>query len=184
MYPTIILIAMVLFILYSNYLTLTIGRKHYQDKSCVIFDVVHAILPDLRDYHFTVDLIGLIVGISMLFLTDSEFISEFIGKFIIIMFIRAFTILTTILPSDGKCDTSLNIKSFLFGGCFDKIFSGHTSFTLLITLMYYREHIIDLLPLLFINFINIFLIISTHAHYTVDVLLAIFVTTTIHSIKI
>ena len=154
------------------------------NSNCTIYDSLHNILPNLREYNYSVDIIILIAVISLYFLGTKDLIYELIGKFIIIMFIRAFTILTTILPKDEKCDTTLNISSFIFGGCFDKIFSGHTSAILLLTLLYYREHIINLYTLLGINILNIFLILSTRAHYTVDIILAIFVTTTIYSIKV
>lgn len=183
MYPTIILFIMIGFIFISNYLTLTIGEKHYKNNS-TIYDVLHEILPNLRAYHYSVDIIGLLCTLSLFFVGNEDLIYEFLAKFIIIMFIRAFTILTTILPKDKECDTRHSFRNYLFGGCFDKIFSGHTSFALLLTLLYYREHIINIPTLLGVNLLNIFLILSTRAHYTVDVLLAIFVTTTIYSIKI
>ena len=100
------------------------------------------------------------------------------------MFIRAFTTIATILPKHKICNEKINIRSLLLGGCYDKIFSGHTSFTLLLTLLYYREHIINLPLLIGINATNIPAILATRSHYTVDVLLAIFVTTTIYSIQI
>lgn len=185
MYPTILLIGMISFILISNYLTLTIGDTHYNNNNnCMIYDTLHKILPDLRNYHNVIDLFGLLGLISLFFFATESLVSELFAKFVIIMFIRAFTTLTTILPKDENCDTTLNFRSYLCGGCFDKIFSGHTSFILLLTLLYYRDHIIDIYALFGINLLNIFMILSTRAHYTVDVLLAIFVTTTIYSIKI
>ena len=141
MYPTIILVLMMGFILLSNYLTLTTGEKHYKNSNCTIHDSLHNILPDLRAYHYSVDIIILTAVVSLYFLGTKDLIYELIGKFIIIMFIRAFTILTTILPKDEKCDTTLNISSFIFGGCFDKIFSGHTSAILLLTLLYNNFYI-------------------------------------------
>lgn len=185
MYPTIILIGMIAFILISNYLTLTIGERHYNNNNnCTIYDTLLQVLPDLRKYHLFIDLIALVGVISLFFFSTKTLVYELFAKFIIIMFIRAFTILTTIFPKDEHCDTTLNLRSYLFGGCFDKIFSGHTSFILLLTLLYYREHIIGLYSLLGINLFNMFIILSTRGHYTVDVLLAIFVTTTIYSVKI
>jgi hypothetical protein len=100
------------------------------------------------------------------------------------MFIRSITIATTILPKNDTCDDTLSFRTFFLGGCYDKIFSGHTATTLLLTLIYYREHIINLESLLSINIVNMFFIIATRAHYTVDVLLSIFVTTTIYKLDI
>lgn len=180
----IILISMILVILISNYATLKIGSYHYDTTDKFeLFDIFHKILPDLSKYHYLVDIFALI-GLISLFIVGSDTLTEFFAKFTIIMFIRAFTIISTILPKHEVCTDEFNIRSYLLGGCYDKIFSGHTSFLLLLTLLYYREHIIDELSLIGINLINILLILASRAHYTVDVILAIFVTTTIFNIKV
>jgi hypothetical protein len=120
----------------------------------------------------------------MFIVSNDTLNTEFIAKFTIIMFIRAFTIISTILPKHQVCSDTFDVRSYFLGGCYDKIFSGHTSFMLLLTLLYYREHIINEFSLIGINSINILLILATRSHYTVDILLAIFVTTTIFNIKI
>ena len=169
----------------SNYAVLKLGSNYYKNKGEIeLFDIFHSILPDLHSYHFITDLIGIACIISLFFLSTEKLTTEFIAKFTIIMFIRAFTTIATILPKHKICNETIGIRSLLVGGCYDKIFSGHTSFTLLLTLLYYREHIINLPLLLGINATNIFAILATRSHYTVDILLAIFVTTTIYSIKI
>jgi len=177
---------MIIVILISNYVTILIGKDHYETNNFShLFDIFHVILPDLYNYHYLVDILGLCAVISLAFVSTNEITNEFIAKFIIIMFIRAFTIISTILPKHDKCITDVgSLRSMILGDCFDKIFSGHTSFILLLTLLYYREHIIHLPMLLGVNILNIFLILATRSHYTVDVLLAIFVTTTVYSVKI
>ena len=100
------------------------------------------------------------------------------------MLIRSVSILSTILPSHQKCDKEIYLSSVFYGGCYDKIFSGHTSFILLLTLLYFREHIINMPTLIALNATNILLILATRSHYTVDILLAIFVTSTIYKINI
>lgn len=181
----IVFISIILVILISNYATLKIGSYHYENSDkCELFDMFHKILPDLNDYHYLIDLIGFIGLISLYFVSNEELTIEFFAKFTIIMFIRAFTIVSTILPKHEICSDQFNIRSYFLGGCYDKIFSGHTSFTLLLTLLYYREHIINDFSLIIINIINILLILATRSHYTVDILLAVFVTTTIYNVKV
>lgn len=184
MYPFFLFIGIMAIIFISNYYTLVNGEQHYSDQDCELYDLFHKILPDLHNYHYMIDLISLTAIISLFFLANETFITEFLTKFILIMFIRAFTIFVTILPKNDVCKHSFGWREYFLGGCYDKIFSGHTSFILLLTLLYFREHIIDLVPLLGINLINIFMILATRSHYTVDVLLAVFVTTTIYSLKI
>lgn len=169
-----------------NYLCHIIGMEFYKDEptSYKIHDLLHSILPDLHDYHIFVDIIGSIAVIPALFYFNQELTVEFLTKFLIIMLIRAFTIVSTVLPKYERCDTRFELRNFILGGCYDKIFSGHTSFILLLTLMYYREHIINLPSLYGINLLNMLAIIATRSHYTVDVILAVFVTTTLFNMKI
>ena len=180
-----IFISMLLVILVSNYATLKIGSQHYESTDKFeLFDIFHKILPDLHAYHYLVDLIGLFAVLSMFLVSNDTLNTEFIAKFTIIMFIRAFTIISTILPKHQVCTDNFDIRSYFLGGCYDKIFSGHTSFLLLLTLLYYREHIINEFSLIGLNAVNILLILATRSHYTVDILLAIFVTTTIYNVTI
>jgi len=185
MYEYIYLIIILLIIFISNYAVLKLGSEYYNNSEPIeLFDIFHSILPDLHAYHTIVDIIGLVLLISLFFVSNTTITTEFLAKFTIIMFIRAFTTISTILPKHSICDETITTHSLLLGGCYDKIFSGHTSFTLLLTLLYYREHIINLPLLIGINATNILAILATRSHYTVDVLLAIFVTTTIYSIQI
>jgi len=178
-----LLLCMILIILISNYATLKIGSEYYKSSEKLeLFDISHKLLPDLHAYRPMKDIIGFLGIISLFFFSTESLTIEFITKFTIIMFIRAFTIISTILPKHDKCVDTFGIRSYFLGGCYDKIFSGHTSFMLLLTLLYYREHIIDGFSLIGINVINILLILATRSHYTIDVLLAIFVTTTIYNI--
>jgi len=169
----------------SNYAVLKLGSNYYKNSEHIeLFDIIHYILPDLHSYHYITDFIGLALLCSIFFLSNHALTTEFLAKFTVIMFIRAFTTIATILPKHKICDEKIGMRSLLLGGCYDKIFSGHTSFTLLLTLLYYRDNIINLPLLLGINATNILAILTTRSHYTVDVLLAIFVTTTIYSVQI
>jgi hypothetical protein len=57
------------------------------------------------------------------------------------------------------------------GGCYDKIFSGHTSFVTLATLNLLDARVISAPAFWFTNLLNAALILLTRAHYTVDVIL-------------
>jgi len=185
MYDVYYLIIICSIILISNYATLQLGKHHYNSTDKFeLFDIFHKILPDLHAYHTIVDVVALLAIVSLFFLSNRTLTTEFLAKFLIIMLIRSFTIISTILPKHEICEDKFSIREFFLGGCYDKIFSGHTSFLLLLTLLYYREHIIGIVPLVGINIMNCLLILATRSHYSVDILLAIFVTTTIYSIKI
>jgi hypothetical protein len=185
LFPIIVFLIIIIVIIGSNYLSHTIGSNYYKEKNInKIHDLFHDILPDLHNYHYIIDLVGLAVVIPAFLYFNESLTIEFLTKFLIIMFIRAFTVVSTVLPKYENCDETFTFRSFLLGGCYDKIFSGHTSFILLLTLIYYREHMINSLTLIGINFINVLSILLTRSHYTVDILLAIFVTTTIFKVQI
>lgn len=179
------LILILIIIFGSNYATLKLGEQHYaKNKNNELFDIFHKILPDLHNYEDIVNYILVIALASLYFIGTNALITEYISKLIIILLIRAFTIVSTILPKHNKCEEKLSFRSFFIGGCYDKIFSGHTAAILLLTLLYFREHIINMPSLIGINLLNIFFILSTRGHYTVDVLLAIFVTSTIYNVNV
>jgi hypothetical protein len=183
--PIIVFFIIVGVIIASNYISHIIGSNYYKDnKSNTIHDLLQDVLPDYHNFHFIIDIIGLAVLIPAFFFFNETLTIEFLTKFLIIMFIRAFTVISTVLPKYENCDETFTFRSFFLGGCYDKIFSGHTSFILLLTLMYWKEHIINGLTLFGINFVNILAILLTRSHYTVDVILAVFVTTTVFKLQI
>ena len=87
--------------------------------------------------------------------------------------------MTDMPSSDKECDPhNISIYNVIFGHCSDKIFSGHTAFTLLIVLVAYNFNLLDnnkLLILGIFQLIYAFLIIITRAHYSVDVLLSYYI---------
>lgn len=163
----------------SNYWTHELGMAFYDktENNGKVFDLLHAVTPDLSDYKPYNDIIVSAVALSFLFVPKGgTLFKEFAAKFILIMVIRALTTVSTILPKHEKCDATPHFSRYLKGQCYDKVFSGHTSFVLLATLIYLREGILGLPAFLGINLANITSIILTRSHYTVDIVLAILIT--------
>ena len=92
---------------------------------------------------------------------------------IIIISFRMITISLTVLPKYNKCEVK---DTHLLGGCYDKIFSGHTSTFFLAMLMYIEYGYIP--PIIGYIFSILFglVMIASRGHYTIDVLLAFFIT--------
>jgi len=103
-------------------------------------------------------------------------LKEFFGKFLIILLVRALTIVSTILPKHEKCDDNLNWYDYIRGQCYDKVFSGHISFVLLLCLIMLREKILSVPTFFAILTTQFASIILTRSHYTVDVILGIVIT--------
>lgn len=173
-------LALVAFIFFSNYATHQLGKWHYEhnEPNGKVFDLLHHLTPDLSEYYKYNDITLICVMISFLFVPNSlSILKEFLGKFVLIMFVRALTIMSTILPKHETCPSqNLTWYQMIKGQCYDKVFSGHTAFVLLATLIYLRESIISFPIFLGINAVNITSIILTRSHYTIDVILAIVIT--------
>ena len=139
-----------------------------------VYDIGHR-LPDLRSYDYVPNLYLILF---MGYLLWSPFIIEFIGYIIPIFIARVVVMQLTVLPkTDDGCDElDLSIAGNIFGGCYDKIFSGHFSIVLLITLILQRHRLLSMAGLLLLNGINAVMIISTRAHYTIDIVVSVLVT--------
>ena len=184
-YKILFLLGIIITILSSNYITNNIGDRFYKGKNIELFDIFHQILPDLYSYgNITNTIPSIFVGLYILLFLPSTLQIEFLAKFIIILFILSFAIISTILPGHNDCEVNPNILTTFIGDCYDKVFSGHTAMVLLLCLILYREHIISITNLISINLINILLILATRSHYTIDIIVSIFITSTIFNIKL
>jgi hypothetical protein len=163
----------------SNYLTHQWGKNFYegQVRDGEVFDILHQITPDLHSWYGLNDIVLGLILVSFIFIPNNvSILEEFVAKFLLIMFVRALTIVSTILPKHKQCESKLGWIQMIKGQCYDKVFSGHTAFVLLATLIYQREGIIGW-PLFFgLNIFNILSIILVRAHYTIDIILAIVIT--------
>jgi hypothetical protein len=168
-----------LIIVLSNIYTFYFGRWFYErnDSNGKVFDILHEITPDLHDHIPYNDIILGLTILSFMFIPNSAgILKEFAGKFLLIMLVRSLTIISTILPKHEKCSSEFKWYHLFKGQCYDKVFSGHTAFVLLATLIYLREGIVSFPLFLAINVTNWAAIILTRSHYTVDIILAIVIT--------
>lgn len=104
----------------------------------------------------------------------------FIKFFSIVVCIRIITSTITDIPSsDPNCQNNikeLSLKNYIFGHCFDKIFSGHTALTLSLILTLQKFNLLGKNKILFLYLFQIlyvyFFLICTRDHYSVDVILS------------
>ena len=71
------------------------------------------------------------------------------------------------------------MQTFMDGHCLDKIFSGHTAFSLLLVFVCNKFNILSktfIYILLLIQFVLALSLILTREHYTVDVILGYLIT--------
>jgi hypothetical protein len=169
---------------YFNYSAQITGDTFYNNKNNPeVYDVLHKILPNYDQKDWLTDYMALIAFIPLILNFNQEFMLEFIGFIIVVYLIRDVIINLTILPKHINCSIKKEKMShyeYFIGGCYDKIFSGHFSLTMMLTLLYYTYGYVTNIPLLVgWNLINGLIIISTRSHYTIDVVMAMFVCLTV-----
>lgn len=171
----ILLAVIVLFIMFSNLNLNNIENKSenfYKKNSKKVYDILHELLPHIPHFEYVSDIIMLLVTLSVIIL-DYKLLYEIAGFAITISIIRAFFINATILPKNEICN--IKYSSMIRGGCYDKIFSGHFAFTLLSSLILFKNDLINGAIFTMINFINGLFIILSRNHYTIDIIVSIFV---------
>ena len=136
-----------------------------------VFDIGYYILPNLSKYEV---IAHVYFGIFIIVLLFTNLWEEFLGFLIPIIFIRLLFIHITILPKHRSCN--IHEQNYLVGGCYDKIFSGHFAFLLLITLLLEKYNYISLRILIVINVIHFVMLLVFRWHYTIDIIIALFVT--------
>lgn len=166
----------VIFHIYMSNNLENIGGQYYDTRqknnktTPKVYDITHKFLPNLYKYYNLSHIVTIIFMIPLLF--NFNMLEEFLGYWIVIFIIRTITTLVTILPKYKECKTDDQI----FGGCYDKIFSGHFASVFLATLLYVKYGWIKMPTLILINFINSIGILLTRSHYTIDLIVALFIT--------
>ena len=169
-YVIIVVILLLNFICIQN---LNSIGKYYYKHPIHIYDVGFKYLPDLHKYAYLSDVI-VILGCLCLFIPG--IFLPFLYLIIPIWLIRFITSTVTVLPKIINCNIKSNIYSTIFGGCYDKIFSGHFSILFVITLLLLEKSYISLLTTIVINLLHGLFIIAVRNHYTIDVVVSFFVT--------
>jgi len=165
------------FIYAIQYLIQMWGERHYSrdgggEGGNPIFDITHINTPSLYKYSWIANIIPLAM-LLVLFVgaNESDLITEFFFKFLFILVIRAIVGISTILPKHEECQVKFDLQFLLEGGCYDKLFSGHTAIVTLISVLLAREGFMSNWVFWITNIINMALIVLTRSHYTADVLL-------------
>lgn len=166
----------------TNYLIY--GEPHKYTHQKPLYDIIINNIPDLSKYHFIINFIMLILLLPFLVAPKLKYFISIFKYTSIILFFRAITTSVTILPSCEKqfCKLKCSWLNYIIGHCNDKIFSGHTSLSLVLVYLMSRYNLVDNNLLYFFILIQIFiaiLLIVTKGHYTIDVLLGYFITGTI-----
>jgi len=173
-----------------NVFTNAIASRRYP-KIPALPDVLFETVPHLVEFFDTPDIVlYVIIGATLLFVLweDRRWIITKRTFFIwaLCLYLRCICVPLTNLPdASQRCET-LQQKSMklLRGSCGDLIFSGHTVAFILMALtmtQYARSVALKILVWLVVAF-GIASIIATHRHYSVDVVLAVIITTLVYEV--
>lgn len=174
----------VLFVLIHAFLTYLVhhqGRSFYVRRSdkCAspkVYDVGHMVLPDLSRNRWA-NVANDAMAVLPFVLAYAWNLPEFYRLFAFVVAIRWVTTLVTILPKHKHCnDATFAPSNYLFGHCYDKVFSGHFAASLLMAVMLYRSgNRVPAWGLVAYQTIHALLILSVRSHYTIDLLVSGFV---------
>ena len=137
-----------------------------------VYDILHENVWHIDKFEYASDIIALILIITLIIL-DVNMFYNYLGFIIVILIIRIFVNILTILPKNNLCVTETGFT--LRGGCYDKLFSGHFSSVFIVSLLLYKNNYINIILLVLINLINSLFIILSRNHYTIDIVMAFFV---------
>jgi len=150
------------------------SERFYQTKENYkkIQDIFHSILPHFHNFEYASDVLTLLV-IGYLAIMNFDLLYHLGGLIFTLVLLRQFIIPITILPKNTSCDIS--DTSMFRGGCYDKIFSAHFGITFLTTLILFDNGLINNLVAILINLVNGMFILLSRNHYTIDIVVSIFV---------
>lgn len=160
----------------GNYMVNKIGQRHYDvDKNTAIFDFGHIALPRwrVRDHE-----IAIIEGVPLLsfFIGGVQPLLRALPDFMLVygwvLALRVLTTVATILPKDDECDADkFGLQQVLTGYCFDKLFSGHTAFAVVVALVMVKHGIWNAgVAWIYPAWMGVYLLL-TRGHYTSDIIL-------------
>ena len=144
-------------------------------------DILHENLPDMSNSSAYDDILILLTAMLFFYLYGFKHIKDFVILFLIIWTLRLITISVTILPNPNIHNNNEKRPKYMrifCGGCNDLIFSGHMSLMLLLLLYISKSvpSIIGKVGILIYALLYSIVILLLRNHYTVDIVLAWFIT--------
>ena len=159
------------------YLHLKNTKMHKTERRKPLKDIIMDNGPDLRNCKLLMEPLIIIFLLPYVINNKIDYLVDNLKLFSLIFGLRMITSTITEIPSsDPDCETNqLGIFKYLSGHCFDKIFSGHTSLTLLLVLIAYDKKLLSFNKYLLYQILQIIyslLLVFTRGHYSVDIVLA------------
>lgn len=168
------MISLFLYIL-SSLFCVGIANLIKPDNNKVV-DIVHNNLPYLNSLYIS-DFLVLLPVVYTLLLMDSYSLSKLFLTMFIVQICKGICSISTVLPPLKKYDDKYRLGGINGSGT-EYIFSGHACYSCLCAIYLTGIHNFSFIAIY--NLISQFLIILTRNHYTVDVILAWIITSSVH----
>jgi hypothetical protein len=189
----------------SKYYNKNLVNNKKNKKYLDVWDIIHNNFKDYsnlsyaKNWYTVLFLVPIIMNMNYV---SIEFIKEFVLKFCIIVFLRSLTIIVTILPKNTSTqpEKKLRLKpkkyeklslfdKMVSGGCYDKMFSGHFAFGVLLTLLIFKYNIVSMnilnvISFVLINMFHLMILSITRSHYTMDMIVSLYVTLFVYNLNV
>ena len=177
MYKNSIILLLLILVNYINTKQIDNVANHYKTK-IILHDEGFKLIPRISyNVNTLINIIPIILIIYSILKLNNKFV-EITSTIIVMIILRVIANRSTILPySDEKCK-----GVSILGGCHDKMFSGHMALTALLCLFYYEESKNIYISIVLI-IMQMFLLISTRSHYTIDVYIGFLIALLIYTNK-
>lgn len=142
-------------------------------------DIMHDFLPDLSKWVHVRDILLCILCVPILYIPNKvDFVIQCVQAFSIVVMIKAASIFFTFIPpSNPDCQTKKYVNH-----CFHSSTSGHAALVVILGILYmkYLAHFTAKKEIICVSILlYCLLILMTRAHYTVDVIQGVVVSTLI-----
>lgn len=161
----------------GNYVATRVGRDQLEERGTCrqpVLDIGHALLPQIQ-FPLAVTLLYSALWVPFVALSSARtVITQRIGLRVMFLFaLRAITNAVTILPKQEACESKFKWHMMFNGGCYDKVFSGHSALTLLVSMALVTYGIWPAWAGWAYTGGMVAMLLVSRGHYTVDVVLGL-----------
>lgn len=174
---------MLVFITYiiSTKIAYSKGKELYSNNDIILPDLGFAIIKNLTGelwlYKFKEILFAsYIILFFILIYGNSKALYEFILTCGIILLLKNFLFISTILPDPSQKCSLFSLSNFMKGSCYDLVISSHSTILFVSFLVMFYNNIFNIYTLIIsiiVILTIIYLIIALRQHYTLDIINAL-----------
>lgn len=149
--------------------------RNHKEK---VVDIIHSNFPKIHAPYLSDSLVAFQLVKTVNNITVDN-LNEILVIISIVQFLRSICSISTVLPPLKHYSDKYRLGGINGSGT-EYIFSGHASYSALTSIYLYKNGITSFFSIFVYNILSQFLIIATHNHYTVDIILAWIITPLIY----